>query len=312
MKLELNFEDLENQWKERQIDLFPWLDGLFALLRSRDAIIRETEKKLSASTPATIVQFLSSDDRENAKVAKKIIKEQDTDTILTILLYSLEKVEKKNYPHRVMESLLDFDPVTSIGYLLGCLNLRKSLNDKIYQIFNEFFPLKNLFPTSKDETRFLDQIFQALTFDLKDRIPSSGKIETMKDFDELLRPDLEVMKLVFSKTWEEENAKFVENEMQRLGKEVIVSLHGLPFEFRYGAVLFEQLSEIIPYMALMRLKSDKSFLQQLPVKLKSFDLSPEAREEIIQKSEAVLTIIEQPESTIKSILDQFEVTLFII
>ena len=228
MKLELDFEDIENQWKQRQFDLFPWLDGLFALLRSRDAIIRDTEKKLSASTPATIVQFLSSDDRENAKVAKKIIKEQDPDTILTILLYSLEKVEKKNYPHRVMESLLDFDPVTSVGYLLGYLNLRKNLKDKIFQIFNEFFPLKNLFPTSMDETQFLNQIFQALAFDLKDRIPSSGKIETMKDFDELLRLDLEVMKLVFSKTWEEENARFVENEMQRLGKEVIVSLHGLP------------------------------------------------------------------------------------
>ena len=82
MKLELDFRELEDQWKNRQIDLFPWLQGLYALLRSRDANIKETRKRLTSSSPATMVQFLSSFDPENIKLAEEIIRVQDPSIIL--------------------------------------------------------------------------------------------------------------------------------------------------------------------------------------------------------------------------------------
>lgn len=309
MKLELDFEDLEHQWKTRQFDLFPWLDGLFALLRSRESIIRETKKRLSSSTQATMVQFLSSDDHGNALVAKETIKEQDYQTILPILLYSLEKVSKNNYPHRIMESLLDFDPVISYGYLFGYLNLRNNMKDKIFCILNEMFPIKNIFPDSDAGIKFLSCIFQALSQDLKERMPSTGRLEKMEDFN-YLSLDLAVMLLIFHKTWQEENAKFIEYELKKIGQNVILSLHRLPFDYGNGSVLFQQLSEIIPYMAIMRLEPDKSFLKGLHINIKSCDLTEEERGDILQRSEAALAIIDQPEKSIYEILEQSENKLF--
>lgn len=310
MKLELDFEDLERQWKSRQFDLFPWLDGLFALLRKRESIIRETRKRLSSSTQATMVQFLSSDDHENALIAKELIKEQDAGTILPILLYSLEKVTKNDYPHRIMESLLDFDTAFSFGYLLGYLYLRNNVKDKVFQIFKEIFPIKNIFRDTNDRMSFLIQVFQALSNDLKERMPSYGRLEKMEDFDSISL-GLKIMLLIFHKTWQGENAKIVEKEMKKIGQEVIVSLHRLPLKYEKEDVLFEQLSEIISYMAIMRLEADKSFLKGLHTNIKSFSLTEEENEEVLQKSEAAVAIIEQPEKTIHEILEQFESPLFL-
>ena len=309
MKLEFNFEDLERQWKARQLDLFPWLDGLFALIRSRDSLINETRKRLSLSTQATMVQFLSSDDHDNAIVAREIIKGQQN--IFPILLYSLEKIPKKNYPHRIMESLLDFDPAISFGYLLGYLYLRKDMKGKIFDVLNELFPyLNDRFRNSEDKKQLIIQIFHAIKQDLKERMPASGKLKSMEDF-KTIRLDLKVMLLVFDKTWQGENAQVVEKEMQKIGQEVIISLQKFPFEFEDGFVLFEQLSEIIPYIALMRLKSDKSFLTHLLVKIKSWDLSKEEMGEIVQKTETAIGIIDQPEKTIHEILEQSECLFFL-
>lgn len=305
MKLELDFEDLERQWKTRQFDLFPWLDGLFALLRSRESLIIETKKRLASSSQATMVQFLSSDDHENALVAREIIKGQDYETILPILFYSLEKVTKNNYPHRIMESLLDFEPVISFGYLFGYLNLRNNVKDKVFQILKEIFPIKNIFPDSRDGMRFLSQILQALSQDLKARMPFSGRLEKIEDFN-YIRLNLKVMLLIFHNTWQEENSKIVEKEMQKIGQDVIISIHKLPFEYNNGPVLFEQLSEIIPYMALMRLEPDKSFLKGLHINIKSYGLTEKEKGDILQKAEAAVEIINQPEKTIHEILEEFE------
>ena len=305
MKLELDFEDLERQWKARKLDLFPWLDGLFALLRKRESILRETKKRLSSSSQSTIVQFLSSDDHENALIAKEIIKEQAAGAILPVLLYSLEKVSKPDYSHRIMESLLDFDIDISFGYLLGYLYLRNNIKEKVFQIFNQIFPLKNIFPETKDTTNFLIQVFQALNNDLKQRMPSTGKLEKIQDLD-YIGLDLKIILLIFNKTWQEEYAKTVEKEMKKLGQKVIVSLHGINLKYENGDALFEQLSEIILYMAIMRLEADKSFLKGLSSSLKSSGIEEEKREEILQQADAALAIIGQPDKTIYEILEQFE------
>ncbi|MGA1863947.1 MAG: hypothetical protein ACMUHX_02680 [bacterium] len=305
MKLELDFKDLEHQWKTRQFDLFPWFDGLFALLRKRESILTETKKRLSSSTQSTMVQFLSSDDHENALIAKEIIKEQAAGAILPILLYSLEKVTKNDYPHRIMESLLDFDIDISFGFLLGYLYLRNNIKEKIFQIFNEIFPIKNIFPDNTDRINLLVKLFQALFNDLKQRMPPSGKLEKIEDFD-YINLDLKIILLIFHKTWQDENAKVVEKEMKRIGQELIVSLRGLPLKYENGDILFEQLSEIILYMAIMRLEADRSFLKGLHTSLKSSSLKEAEMEEILQKSDAALAIIGQPDKTINEILEQFE------
>ncbi|MGA1840013.1 MAG: hypothetical protein ACMUIU_05245 [bacterium] len=309
MKLELDFEDLEHQWKTRQFDLFPWFDGLFTLLRQRESILRETKKRLSSSTQATMVQFLSSDDHENALIAKETIKDQTAGAVLPILLYSLEKVTKNDYPHRIMECLLDFDIDISFGYLLGYLYLRNNIKEKVFQIFNEIFPIKNIFPDTKDSSHFLIQLFQALNNDLKQRMPSSGKLEKIEDFDSI-NLDLKIILLIFQKTWQGENARIVENEMKKIGQDVIVSFRGLPLKNEKGDVLFEQLSEIILYIAIMRLEADKSFLKGLHTNLKSLTLKEEEQEEILEKSDAALAIIGQPDKTINEILEQFESPIF--
>jgi len=306
MKVEFDFGDLERQWKARQFDLFPWLDGLFALLRSRESLIRETKRRLSSATPATMVQFLSSDDPENARVARETINEQTSGTILPLILYSLEKVRKIEYPRRVMESLLGFDPVISMGYLLGYPYVRPQAQDRVIAVIGEVFPLQERFPGHEEGMRFLQGFFQALGSDLKERMPASGRLERMEDFDSL-RPDLSVMLLVFNRIWQGDYALDVERQMQRIGGEVIVSLHRLPFDYADAGALFRQLSEIITYMALMRLKADARFLEKLPETLASSVLAEDERESLRQKAEAALSVIEQPEMPIHEIIEQCEV-----
>ena len=332
MKLELNFEDLEVQWKERQLDLFPWLEGFFALLRSRETNLIITRNKLSSSTPATMVQFLSSFDRENSKIARQIIKVQNPSTILPLLLYSLEKNNNTEYPHRVMNSLLDFNPTISFGYLLGYLHARQTpksektqlpkpedpsdlmgehIKKSLFQVISEIFiNLNTLFPSSQEKDQFLSQIFEALSMDLKERMPISGTVETKKHF-EAIKLDLEVVLSLFNKTKYEEYGQTIEEKIRELGQETIISLHKIPFELEKGATLFEHLQKIIHYMAIMRLEEDKRFLQSMPEKIHSFELSEEQKTEILQTCEAAVKIIEQPETTIQKILNELETPFFI-
>lgn len=310
MKFELDFEDLESQWKKRQLDLFPWLDGLFALLQSRDAIIKETEKRLSKAANATMIQFLSSDDHDNARVARQTIKKQEPETILPILIYSLEKVEKKDYPHRIMESLLDFDPNLSFGYLLVYLNQRPGYKENVFQVISEIFSnYKDFYSTPQDENQFLEKIFNALCEDLIKRMPVSNKLKTMEDF-ESIRLDLKVMLLIFQKMQQADNVRVVERQMKNIGQEVIVSLSSLPFEFEKRDIILKQLGEFIIYMALMRLESDRSFLKKIPLKIGSLNFLPEDAEAINQKVETALNIIDQPDKAIQEILDETEMPLF--
>jgi len=331
MKLKLNFEDLEAQWKERQLDLFPWLQGFFALLRSRKTNLIITRNKLSSSTPATMVQFISSFDRKNAEIARQIIKEQNPLTILPLLLFSLEKNNKTDYPTRVMNSLLDFNPTISFGYLLGYLHTRQTpkseknqfpqiegspdligeqIKKSIFQVINEiFYNLNALFPSSQEKDQFLSQIFQALSMDLKERMPVSGIVETKKNF-EAIKLDLEVTLSLFNRTKYEKYAQIIEEKIQTLGREIIISLHKIPFELEKGATLFKHLQEIIHYMAIMRLEADKQFLQSMPKNINCFELSEKQKTEIIQKSEIAVKIIDQPETTIPKIVDELETPFF--
>ncbi len=333
MKLELNFEDLEAQWKKRQLDLFPWLQGLLALLRPRAVNLTITKNKLSSSTPATMVQFLSSFDPETAKIARQIIKAQNSTTILPLLLYSLEKNNKTDYPHRVMNSLLDFNPTISFGYLLAYLHARQTpkseknqfskpenapdlseeqIKKSIFQVISEiFFNLNTLFPSSQEKDQFLSQIFEALSMDLKERMPFlSIVLETWGDF-EAIKLDLEVILSLFKKTKYEEYAQIIEKKIQQLGQDIIISLNGLPFELEKGEILFEHLIAVIQYMAVMRLEADKQFLQSMPKKIHSFELTEKQKTDIIRTCEAAVKIIDQPETTIRKILAELETPFFI-
>ncbi|MGA1875934.1 MAG: hypothetical protein ACMUIA_10035 [bacterium] len=305
-----NFEYLERQWKERKLDLFPWLDGIFTLLRSREAILRETKRRLSTSTPATMVQFLSSDDHGTAQVAREVIKEQDPSIVLPTLFYSIEKVGKKNYSERVMHCLFDFNPIVSLTYLLDYLNLQRIQKDRIFQLIGQLLSQKKgSLSASSEEIQFLKQLFHALQNDLYRRRPVSGELNTWEDF-EAIRLDLEVMTYIYIKTRSRESVTIVEREMQALGQEVIGSLCRLPFTFGTSDILVRQLTEIIPYVALMRLEADKKFLQGLPAKIRCLDLSEDQREEIVQKTKATVTIIDQPEMNIQEILDKMSIPFF--
>ena len=156
MILKLDFEELESRWKARQLDLFPWLDGLFALIRSRNSLIRETRKRLSSSNEATMVQFLASNNHDNVMVAREVIKKQQPESILPILLYTLEKVDRDDYHYRVMESILDFDPAVSLGYLIGYLYLKRDRKDKVFEMLGwVFVNLQKFYPFQ--EEKMLDQ-----------------------------------------------------------------------------------------------------------------------------------------------------------
>ena len=310
MKLELDFEDLKNQWKTRKLDLYPWLDGLFALIRTRESLIRETKKRLSSASQATMVQFLSSNNKDNARVARDVIKEQEIKSILPILFYSLEKVEKDYYPRRVMEALLDFDPLVSFGYLLGYLNLRPNQKHKIFQVLNEIFPIKNVFSKSQESAKFLYRVLQALEQDLKDHMPSSGTLRSINDYGSV-KLDLKVMVWLFDKTWQGEYAELIEKQIKKIGKEVIRSFNQIPLVCENAQDIFIQLSEIIPLIAIMRLEDDKSFLKGLPSKLKTADLSEYEMENIKQKVEITLKIIENNKKLVRDILDEYDMPLFL-
>ena len=333
MKLRLNFEYLEAQWKERQIDLFPWLQGLRALLRSREANLKVTRKKLSSSTPATMVQFLSSYDPETSKIAQQIIKVQNPSSILPILLYSLEKTDQNNYISRVIKSLLDFDPITSFGYFLGYLNdraefkkkyplkpqrqylpLDKNREEKIlFQVIRQIFSnLNSLFASPQEKNQFLCQIFEALSIDLNERMPLSGIfLETREDFH-AVKLDLEVILTLFTSTmYDKESAQIVEEKMHKLGQEIIISLHKITFDFRKNEIMFDYLLEVMQYIAILRLEADKPFLESVPEKLKNSELPEEKKIDIIEKSETAIRIIDQPETPIHVILNELETPFFL-
>ena len=157
--------------------------------------------------------------------------------------------------------------------------------------------------------RFLSGFFHALRQDLQERMPPSGKLEKEEDL-ESIHLDLKIMMMVFSKTWQGENAALVEGEMQRIGQEVIGSFGGFPFDFENIDILYNQLSEIIPLIASMRLKSDESFLKELPFRLKESGLLPEETEEIRQMSDAALTIIRDQEKPIHELMEELKSPLF--
>ena len=69
--------------------------------------------------------------------------------------------------------------------------------------------------------------------------------------------------------------------------------------------------EIIPLVAIMRLEDDKSFLKGLPSKLKPANLSEDDMENIKQKVEIALEIIENPKKLVRDILDECDVPLFL-
>lgn len=304
MKLNLNFKELEKQWKERQLDLFPWLDGLFALLRTQEAMMQETEKRLSAATPATKVQFLSSDEKMNVTVAHKTIKKEPPESILPILLYSLKKVDKKGYLNNVADALLDFHPVISFGYLIGYLNLSDEMKDQTFQILTLIFShFSDHFPSQDERKTFLDQLFQALRQDIQERMPNTNTIQTIEEFNNI-SIDLEIMRLIFLKNNIPDVIEIIEKHMQELGKSVIISLSTIPFKFMVGELPVSQFIDIIEYIALMRLKADRAFVLKLPVLIKDSDLLEEDSEEIIKKAEVALNLIDNHEKSIHEVLEE--------
>jgi hypothetical protein len=102
----------------------------------------------------------------------------------------------------------------------------------------------------------------------------------------------------------------VEKEMKKIGQEVIISLRGISLNYEKGDILFKQLSEIILYMAIMRLEADKSFLKELHTNIKYFNLKEEEKEELLQRSDEAIAVIEQPDKTIHEILEQLEGPIF--
>jgi len=174
-----------------------------------------------------------------------------------------------------------------------------------------FINLNTLFPSSQEKDQFLNQIFQALSMDLKERMPLlSIVLETWDDF-EAIKLDLEVILSLFKKTKYEEYAKIIEEKIQGLGQDIIISLNGLPFELEKGEILFEHLIEVIQYMAVMRLEADKQFLQSMPEKIHSFEFTEKQKTDIIRACEAAVKIIDQPATTIQKILDELETPFFI-
>ncbi len=253
MKNEYDLSYLENEWSQRNLDLFPYIEGFFSLMRSREGNLEKTKKRLRSSSPATIVQFLNSDDKDVSRVASSLIREHQDQTIITaLLLYSLTKVTKPGYAAKAGDCLAGcLQPAAGIRYLFQFLRQFPEIRDKGFEFFKHFWLIGTESIMSVDQVHtFFGHIFQAIREDLESTIPDLEEISSLPEFL-LLKEDLTPALRVYYLVENRPEIKMIFDEGLRIFGQHVRSLHKL-ISFESHTYLKEVLPAVISFIGLLQ------------------------------------------------------------
>jgi hypothetical protein len=293
MKDEYDLSYLEKEWSQRNFDLFPYMEGLFSLMRSRAGNLEKTEKRLRSSSPATIVQFLGSDDRDVSHIASRLIQEHQDQTLITaILLYSFVKVTKRGYAGRAGDCLAGcLQPVAGIRYFFQFLRQLPEIRTRGQEFFQHFW-LTGTESTMNGEYAhtFFRHIFQAVEEDLGGAFPDMEEISSLPQFL-LLKEDLASALRVYYLNESRPEVKIIfDLELRRFGQH-IKSLHKL-ISFESHTYLKEVLPVVISFIGLLRLKNDRQHLDRILSKIAESDYTKPLATHLEILLERVISLLE--------------------
>ena len=284
MIINIDQKDLETKWAKRKLDLFPFFYSLKVLLLSRESYLIDVNKRLRESDPATWIQFLSSDDEKISELAKGIIQEERTkkEDIIPLILFSLDKIKKESYPKRLAETLIDYDIVFSMGYILGYLFIRPDLKDMVFKIVSKLGREgTKLYQENGEYEVFMSNVFDAIGEDIGQRIGKNKKIQNINTLLSI-NDELEIIIMLYIQETNTKHRNLIEKEISYLGSNIISSLHEIKFSYDSPDELYLQLKKVIPYMGMFRLKDDINFLNKLKPELDKDNLKPELDEDKIE------------------------------
>jgi len=277
MIIHIDQKKIEKKWAERKLDLFPFFYSLKVLLLSRESYLIDANKRLRESDTATWIQFLSSDDEKVFELAKEIIQGARTkkEDIIHLILYSLDKIKKKNYPKRLAKTIIEYDLVYSIGCLLGYIFIRPDLKEIISEIIANVGEEATKISEKNEEYEILiSNVFDAIGQDIGERIDKNKRIQDIKKFSSI-NDELEIILMLYLKETNEKLRDLIEKEISSLGREIICCLHEIKFSYDTPSELYPELKKVIPYMGIFRLKEDLNFLNNLKTKFNEDKISSE-------------------------------------
>jgi len=323
MKDGYDLSHLEKEWSQRNFDLFPYVEGLFSLMRSREGNLEKTESRLRRSSAATIVQFLGSDDKDVSLIAKRLIQEhQDQPLITAILLYSLTKVTKRGYAGRVGDCLAGcLQPAPGLGYFFQFLRQFPEIKARGQEFFQHFWltgteslmsetePIESGAESIVIETEpiesgvesivsadpvetFFGALFQAIREDLEKSIPCLEEISSLPELlllKEDLAPALRVYYLVETRA---EIRMIFDQGLREFGQH-IRSLHKL-ISFESHTYLKEVLPVVIAFIGLLRLENDRRHLDRILSKIAESDYTKPLATHLEILLERVISLLEDP------------------
>jgi len=295
MKNEYDISYLEKEWSQRNLDLFPYMEGLFSLMRSREVNLEKTKKRLRQSSPATIVQFLGSDDKDVSRIASRLIQEHQEQTIIiAMLLYSLTKVTKRGYAAKAGDCLAGcLQPAGGVRYLFQLLRQFPEIKDKGTEFFKHFWLTGTESILRGDHVHtFFGHIFQAIEEDLEGAFPDREEISSLPEFlllKEDLIPALRVYYLIETRS---EIKMIFDLELRKFGQH-ISSLHKL-ISFESHTYLEEVLPVVISFIGLLRLGNDRKHLDPILSKIAESDYTKPLATHLEVLLERVISLLEDP------------------
>ncbi|MGA1824974.1 MAG: hypothetical protein ACMUIP_09965 [bacterium] len=304
MIIQIDEKHLAQKWRKRALDLFPGLQSLKILFLFRKAYINECQKKLKQADNATLIQFLSSDDQKVYELAKAMILENraSKEEIIDLILYSLDKVTKEVYPFRLAELIADYDVVFCMGSLIGYLFLRPDLRGIIVKIFAYIEIIANQkFQNTKDFELLISEVFDSIEDDLKQRLPETLTIKSLQELEKI-NNHLELMVLLCIQRLSKERTMVIEKRISYIGSALIGSLQKIEFSYDDPEQLYIEFKKVIPYMGILRLKEDYTFLKELEEKVHNAEIGILNDKEIISMIECALKSIENPDLSILNIV----------
>lgn len=293
MKNTYDLSYLEKAWSQRELDIFPYMEGFFSLMRSREGNLERTGKRLKASSPATMVQFLGSDDRDVSHIASKLIQEYPDQMLVTaLLLYSLMKVTRKGYPARAGDCLGGCpQPEAGLQYFFQFLRQFPDFRVKSNEFFQHFWRTGTESILRDGQVQmFFKHLFHAIQEDLESIIPDVREISSLQEFlllKEDLTPALRVYYLVETRP---EIKMIFDQGLRRFGYR-IRSLHKL-ISFESHTYLEEVLPVVISFIGLLRLDADREYLDQILSKIAQYDCTKPLATHLEVLLEKVISLLE--------------------
>lgn len=292
---------LDKEWSRRKLDLFPYMEGFFSLLRSRESNLKKTEKKLRTTPPATLIQFLNSEDKDVSGIASDLIQNHANQNLITaILVYSLTKVDKSDYPARAGTCLAGcLQPAVGLTYLLQFIHQFPEIKEKGSELLQYFWRTGTKSTLdSKELQQFFDLIFQAIQEDLQSTVADLGEISSLPEFL-LLKEDLTIPLKVYYLVETRTDIKMAfERGLKKFGQQIRSLQKLIP----PSDTQLQMLPLVLPFIGLLRLEQDREFLKQISSNIARSNLSMALQTHLGVLIEKVIDLLADPTKYVYEVL----------